>query len=86
MDLTSLDTGQVILRKSICMAFISNNNLQDELTIEESISHQIMKLLKSQPHESARESRRRGSLPKAFDGMDQHNAWDFETQYSNFSN
>jgi hypothetical protein len=30
---------------------------------------------------SARESRRRGSLPKAFDGMDQHNAWDFETQY-----
>jgi hypothetical protein len=35
--------------KSICMAFfISNNNLQDELTIE-SILHQIMKLLKSQP-------------------------------------
>jgi ATP-binding cassette subfamily F protein uup len=31
------DTGQVILRKSICMAFISNNNLQDELTIRESI-------------------------------------------------
>jgi hypothetical protein len=30
--------------------------LQDELTIEESISHQIMKLLKSQPHEKAPEN------------------------------
>jgi ATP-binding cassette subfamily F protein uup len=31
-------TGQVILRKSIRMAFLSqDNNLQDELTIEESI-------------------------------------------------
>jgi ATP-binding cassette subfamily F protein uup len=27
------------------------------------------------------ETRRRRSLSKAFDGMDQHNAWDFETQY-----
>jgi ATP-binding cassette subfamily F protein uup len=32
------DTGQVVLRKGIKMAFLSqNNNLQDELTIEESI-------------------------------------------------
>ncbi len=32
------DTGQVVLRKSIRMAFLSqDNNLQDELTIEESI-------------------------------------------------
>jgi ATP-binding cassette subfamily F protein uup len=38
------DTGQVVLRKGIKMAFLSqNNNLQDELTIEESISPQIMK-------------------------------------------
>jgi ATP-binding cassette subfamily F protein uup len=39
------DTGQVVLRKGIKMAFLSqNNNLQDELTIEESILPQIMKL------------------------------------------
>jgi ATP-binding cassette subfamily F protein uup len=25
--------------------------------------------------------RRRRNLSKAFDGMDRHNAWDFETQY-----
>ena len=32
------DTGQVVLRKSIRMAFLSQDNkLQDELTIEESI-------------------------------------------------
>jgi ATP-binding cassette subfamily F protein uup len=32
------DTGHVVLRKSIKMAFLSqNNNLQNELTIEESI-------------------------------------------------
>jgi ATP-binding cassette subfamily F protein uup len=37
------DTGQVICVHSYGF-FISNNNLQDELTIEESILHQIMKL------------------------------------------
>ena len=32
------DTGQVIVRKEIKMAFLSqDNNLQDELTVEESI-------------------------------------------------
>ena len=32
------DTGQVVIRKEIKMAFLSqNNNLQDELTIEENI-------------------------------------------------
>jgi len=32
------DSGQIIIRKGIKMAFLSqNNNLQDELTIEESI-------------------------------------------------
>ena len=32
------DTGQVVIRKEINMAFLSqNNNLQDELTIEENI-------------------------------------------------
>jgi ATP-binding cassette subfamily F protein uup len=77
------DTGQVILRKSIRMAFLSqDNNLQDELTIEESIfasDNETLKVIEA--YEKHRKSRRRGSLSKAFDGMDQHNAWDFETQY-----
>ena len=38
------DSGQVVIRKEIKMAFLSqNNNLQDELTIEENILLRIMK-------------------------------------------
>ena len=43
------DSGQVVLRKGIRMAFLSqNNNLQDELTIEESIfasDNEILKVI-----------------------------------------
>lgn len=78
------DTGQVIIRKDIKMAFLSqNHNLQDELTIEESIFasdnevldviHQYEKALENPEDEEA--------YQKAFDRMDQFNAWDFETQF-----
>jgi ATP-binding cassette subfamily F protein uup len=78
------DTGQVIMRKDIKMAFLSqDHNLQDELTIEESIFasdnevldviHQYEKALENPEDEEA--------YQKAFDRMDQFNAWDFETQF-----
>lgn len=78
------DTGQVVIRKDIKMAFLSqNHNLQDELTIEESIFasdnevldviHQYEKALENPEDEEA--------YQKAFDRMDQFNAWDFETQF-----
>jgi ABC transport system ATP-binding/permease protein len=78
------DTGQVVLRKSIRMAFLSQDNkLQDELTIEESIfasDNETLKLIEA--YEKALENPEDGdAYQKAFDGMDQHNAWDFETQY-----
>ena len=78
------DTGQVVLRKGIRMAFLSqNNNLQDELTIEESIfasDNEILKVIEA--YEKALENPEdEEAYQKAFDGMDQHNAWDFETQY-----
>jgi len=78
------DTGQVVLRKGIKMAFLSqNNNLQDELTIEESIfasDNETLKVIEA--YEKALESPEdEEAYQKAFDGMDQHNAWDFETQY-----
>ncbi|WP_072942063.1 ABC-F family ATP-binding cassette domain-containing protein [Flavobacterium granuli] len=78
------DTGQVVLRKGIKMAFLSqNNNLQDELTIEESIfasDNEILKVIEA--YEKALENPEdEEAYQKAFDGMDQHNAWDFETQY-----
>ena len=78
------DTGQVVLRKGIKMAFLSqNNNLQEELTIEESIfasDNETLKIIEA--YEKALENPEdEEAYQKAFDGMDQHNAWDFETQY-----
>jgi len=78
------DTGKVVLRKGIKMAFLSqNNNLQDELTIEESIfasDNPVLKVIEA--YEKALENPEdEENYQKAFDGMDQHNAWDFETQY-----
>jgi ATP-binding cassette subfamily F protein uup len=78
------DTGQVVIRKDIKMAFLSqDNNLQEELTIEESIFasdnevldviHQYEKALENPEDEEA--------YQRAFDKMDAHNAWDFETQF-----
>ena len=78
------DTGKVVLRKEIKMAFLSQvANLQDELTIEESIfasDNEVLKVI--QQYEKVLENPEdEAAYQKAFDKMDQHNAWDFETQY-----
>jgi ATP-binding cassette subfamily F protein uup len=78
------DTGQIVLRKGINMAFLSqNNNLQDELTIEESIfasDNETLKVIEA--YEKALENPEDEEVyQRAFDDMDRHNAWDFETQY-----
>jgi ATP-binding cassette subfamily F protein uup len=60
------DTGQVVLRKGIKMAFLSqNNNLQDELTIEESIfDNETLKVIEA--YEKHWNTRRRRNLSKSF--------------------
>jgi ATP-binding cassette subfamily F protein uup len=78
------DTGQVVIRKGIKMAFLSQNfNLQDELTIEESIfasDNEVLQVIRN--YESALENPEdEEKYQKAFDDMDRFNAWDFETQY-----
>ena len=82
------DTGQIVLRKGINMAFLSqNNNLQDELTIEESIfasDNDTLKVIEA--YEKALENLNSEAseeelYQRAFDDMDRYNAWDFETQY-----
>ena len=78
------DTGQVVLRKEIKMAFLSQDHqLQDELTIEESIfasDNETLKVIER--YEKALENPEdEEAYQKAFDKMDQLNAWDFETQY-----
>lgn len=78
------DTGQIIIRKGIKMAFLSQkDNLQPELTIEESIfasDNEILKVIeryeKALEHPEDEEK-----YQLAFDEMDSHNAWDFETQF-----
>ncbi len=78
------DTGKIVVRKDIKMSFLSqNNNLQEELSIEESIfasDNPILKVLEN--YEKALENPEdEAKYQKAFDDMDRHNAWDFETQY-----
>ncbi len=78
------DTGKVVLRKEIKMAFLSQTpNLQEELTIEESIfasDNEVLKVIEQ--YEKALENpEEEEAYQRAFDLMDQHNAWDFETQF-----
>lgn len=78
------DTGQVVIRKDIKMAFLSQEPvLNPELTIEESIfasDNEVLKVIEQ--YEKALENPEDEEVyQKAFEGMDAHNAWDFETQY-----
>ena len=78
------DSGQVVMRKDIKMAFLSQvPDLQEELTIEESIfasDNDTLKVIEA--YEKALENPDDAeSYQKAFDQMDQLNAWDFETQF-----
>lgn len=78
------DSGQIVMRKEIKMAFLSQEpSLQQELTIEESIfasDNEILKVIEQ--YEKALENPEDEEVyQKAFDRMDLYNAWDFETQY-----
>lgn len=78
------DSGQVVVRKDIKMAFLSQvPNLQKELTIEESIfasDNETLKVIEA--YEKALENPEdEEAYQKAFDNMDRFNAWDFETQF-----
>ncbi|TDS54599.1 ABC-F family ATP-binding cassette domain-containing protein [Myroides indicus] len=80
----SPDSGQVVMRKGIRMEFLSQEpNLQDELTVEESIfasDNDILKVIEQ--YEKALENPEDAeAYQKAFEQMELHNAWDFETQY-----
>ncbi len=82
--LDTADSGQVVIRKGIRMEFLSQEpNLQGELTIEESIfasDNETLKVIEQ--YEKALENPNdEEAYQKAFDRMDMHNAWDFETQY-----
>ena len=78
------DTGQVIQRKGIHIAYLSQEeNFDANLTIEETIfatENKILPIIKQ--YELALENTEDAdAYQKAFELMDRHNAWDFETQY-----
>ena len=76
------DEGRVVFRKNLSVAFLSQEpNLQPSLTIEETIfssEKPILKIIEAyekaleNPHDTE-------TYQKAFDAMDAHQAWDFET-------
>lgn len=78
------DTGQIVKRKDLTISFLSQDDVFDEtLTIEETIFASDNPTLKViQRYEKALENPDDAdAYQKAFELMEQHQAWDFETQY-----
>lgn len=82
--LDTSDTGQVVRRKGIQIAYLAQQmDLNLNLTIEETIfstENKILSIVK-QYEEALKNSDDSEAYQKAFELMEQHNAWDFETQY-----
>jgi ABC transport system ATP-binding/permease protein len=78
------DSGNVIYRKDIKVAFLSQDpKLDPNLTVEETIfasDNPILKVILNYEHALLNPEDSDG-YQKAFELMEQHQAWDFETQY-----
>jgi len=80
----SADEGQIVQRKGIHIAYLSQKiKLDLNLTIEQNIFKTDNPILKTiECYEKALENPEdTKAYQEAFDKMDQENAWDFETQY-----
>ena len=78
------DTGQVISRKGIQISYLAqNDNLDPTLSIEETVFSSENKSLQviAQYNEALNNPENTEAYQIAFELMEQHNAWDFETQY-----
>ncbi len=78
------DSGQVVSRNGIHIAFLSQNpEFNKDFTIEEtifSVDNPILRII--QDYEKAlKNPSDEKNYQKAFEKMELHNAWDFETQY-----
>jgi ATP-binding cassette subfamily F protein uup len=82
--LDTSDSGQITSRKGLHIAYLSQKDeLNDSLTIEQSVFNSDNPTLKVlEQYEAALENPENAdAYQKAFELMDTHNAWDFETQY-----
>ena len=78
------DSGQVVSRKGISIAYLAQkDDINPDLTIEETIFATDNKILSivNQYEKALKNLDDSDAYQAAFDLMDQHNAWDFETQY-----
>ncbi len=78
------DNGNIIIRKDLKMAYLSQKeDLNEELTVEQTIFDSDNETLKViELYEKALENPEDAeAYQKAFELMEQKNAWDFETQY-----
>jgi ATP-binding cassette subfamily F protein uup len=82
--LDTSDSGQVVCRKGISIAYLAQNmDLDIALTIEETIfaTDNIVLSVVKQYEEALKNPENAEAYQTAFDLMEQYNAWDFETQY-----
>ncbi len=83
--LDAADSGQVVSRKDISIAYLAqSDDLDNSLTIEETIFATDNKILSiiNQYEKALKNPEEAEAYQAAFDLMDQYNAWDFETQYT----
>jgi ATP-binding cassette subfamily F protein uup len=78
------DEGQIISRKGLKIAYLSQkDDLNESLTVEETIhdsGNEILKII-TQYERALENSHESDAYQKAFELMEQNNAWDFETHY-----
>ncbi|GIJ96624.1 ABC transporter [Capnocytophaga stomatis] len=78
------DSGKVVSRNGIHIAFLSQNpEFDEDLTIEQtifSVENPILKVIQEYEH-ALQNPENETAYQKAFEKMELHNAWDFETQY-----
>ena len=78
------DSGQIIIRKGLKIAYLSQKDALDEsLTVEQTIFNSDNETLKviEQYENALKNPDDADAYQKAFDLMEQNHAWDFETQY-----
>lgn len=78
------DTGEVVTRTNLRIGYLSQkDNLKDDQTIEEAIfssENPILKII-GQYEKALENPTDTEAYQQAFEKMEQHRAWDFETQY-----
>ncbi len=78
------DSGQVVYRKDIQLAFLPQKpQLNEQLTVEETIfasNNPILKIIREYENALSNPTNEE-AYQKAFEKMELYNAWDFETQY-----